>query len=193
MLAKIRQRYDELRRKGVYSVLYRPTNIHFVRFAAQCGGRQTGIYETPLAIPPATEVDEKRYHYHICPLDPLPPIDRRTFFHYFWTHASHPPTTGNPARDMLFYNRLPKKLNTSMLQETDPKKIYGWGVHIIEGPNKPLIAWCVTGILIVSFMVAVLYDVLRKSSDSGFSIGQWIVAVLSTALRAMYFHLEDIA
>lgn len=94
---------------------------------------------------------------------------------------------------MLFYNRLPKKLNNSILHETDPDKIYGWGVHIIEGPNKPLLAWCVTAILIVSFLVALVYDVVVKVSDSGFGIGQWMVAVLGTALAATYFHLEDAA
>ncbi|CAJ2504855.1 Uu.00g122490.m01.CDS01 [Anthostomella pinea] len=150
-----------------YTLLYRPSDIHFVRFAAQRGGKQTGIYESPLAIPPKAEVDQQH---------------------------DHPATSGNPAWDMLFYNRLPKKLNNSLLAENDPTKIYRWGVHIIEGPNKPLIAWCVASILAASFAIALVHDLVRKEAiDSGFGIGQWIVAVLSTALTALYFHLEDAA
>jgi hypothetical protein len=174
----------------IYRLLYRPTNIHFVRFAAHRGAQQTGIYEGPLAIPPKTEVEEKRYHYYECPLDPLPPIDRRTFFHYFWEHDGHP-KSGNLTRESLFYNRMPKKLGYSLLQETDPSKIYGWGVHIIQGPNKPILAWFVFVILVASLLVAVIYDVRTKNADSGFGIEQWIVAVLTAGLTATYFRLED--
>ena len=160
----------------------------------QRGGYQTGIYQSPLAIPPEIEVKEQRYHYYECPLDPLPPIDARTFFHYFREHASHPPCSGNQAFDTLFYNRLPKKLGSSVLLQTDPGKLHlGWGVHVIEGPNKPLLAWLAAGILVFSFVVSVAYDIILKNKDSGFGIGQWLVAVLTAALTALYFHLADLA
>lgn len=161
----------------------------------QKGGTQIGIYETPLAIPPETEFKQNRYHYHECPLDPLPPIDSRTFFHYFWEHASHPRSSGSPAFDTLFYNRLPKKLGTSMLLQPDPGKFHlGWGVHIIEGPNKPLLAWLATVILVLSFVASLSYDLVRKGEiESGFTIGSWLVGVLATTLGAVYFHLADMA
>ena len=189
----INEEYNRLRRKGLYTWLYRPNNIHFVRFGVHRGGFQTGIYEKPLAVPPAEEVNEQRYHYYECPLDPLPPIDPGTFFHYFWDHASHPESSGHPGFDTLFFNRLPKKLGDSILKQADPGKLQlGWGVHIIEGPNKPLLAWLATGILVLSFITSLVYDVVLKNRESGFAIGQWIVAVLGTALTAMYFHLADL-
>ena len=191
--AKVRSRYEGLRGRGVHRYLYQPSNIHFVRFGVQMGGNQTGIYESPLAIPPEAEVKAGRWHYYQCPLDPLRPIDRRTFFHYFWEHASHPTSTGNVAFDTLFYNRLPKKLGTSMLAPTDPGKLHlGWGVHIIEGPNKPLLAWMVAAIVTMSFVLSVIYDVAMKNKDSGFGFGQWMVAVLTAALTAVYFHMADL-
>ncbi|KAK3704978.1 hypothetical protein LTR37_013495 [Vermiconidia calcicola] len=194
LFAQIRKRYDSARRKGLYRVLYRPMDIEFVRFGVHRGGYQTGIYEKPLAVPPAAEVRDEKYHYHECPLDPLPPIDSRTFFHYFWEHASHPVTSGSQAFDSLFFNRLPKKLGSSILVQTDLGKLQlGWGVHIIEGPNKPLLAWLATAILVLSFVISVSYDVGTKNRESGFAIGQWMVAVLATALTAVYFHLADIA
>lgn len=93
----------------------------------------------------------------------------------------------------MFFNRLPKKLGDSVLKQADPGKLQlGWGVHIIEGPNKPLLAWLATGILVLSFVVSLTYDLVLKNQESGFSIGQWIVAVLGTTLTALYFHLADI-
>jgi len=158
-----------------------------VRFGVREGGRQTGIYQKPNAIPPVDEVRSGRWLYRDCPMDPLPPIDTRTFFHYFWKHADHPVSC-----DKIFYDRLPKKLVTSMLRQSKGGTLnLGWGVHIIEGPNKPLIAWMVTAIVAASFAVALVYDIVRKNPDSGFGIGQWLVAVLTTALTALYFHLQD--
>lgn len=194
MAEKIHGQYQELRRKGIYRLLYRPTDIQFVLFGVQRAGYLTGIYQKPLSIPPTVEVKEQRYHYYECPLDPLPPIDKNTFFHYFWEHASHPVSSGHPGFDSLFLNRMPKKLGDSVYKQCDPTKLQkGWGVHIIEGPNKPLLAWLATAILVLSFLISLTYDIVAQNKESGFAIGQWMVAVLATALTAMYFHLADIA
>jgi uncharacterized membrane protein len=68
---------------------------------------------------------------------------------------------------------------------------FGWGVHIIEGPNKPVLAGLVAVILVVSFMVSVSYDLSTGNKDSGFAIGQWVVGVLSAILTAVYFHFQE--
>lgn len=69
-----------------------------------------------------------------------------------------------------------------MLNVTSAKDVFGWGVHVIEGPNKPLLAWSAAAILVIGFVVALAYDIALHNADSGFAIGQWMVAVLSTAL-----------
>lgn len=69
---------------------------------------------------------------------------------------------------------------------------FGWGVHVIEGPNKPVLAILVAIILVVSFVVSVLYNILTGNIDSGFAIGQWMVGVLSAILAAVYFHLQEL-
>lgn len=151
-----------------------------------------GIYEKPLAIPPEAEVRTERYHYAECPLDTLPPMDSRTFFHYMMDHTRHKGLTCHQAFKQLFYNRLPKKLGTSVLNQSDASKLQlGWGVHIIEGPDKPVLAWSVAAVLVVSLSVSVVYDVTMKSGESGFAIGQWLVGVLATVLAAVYFHLSE--
>lgn len=141
LFAEIRKRYDSHRKRSLRGLLYRPHDIHFVLFGVLRAGVQTGIYDKPLAIPPPVEVTAKRYHYHECPLDPLPPMDRRTFFHYFWEHNNHPSQSENAAFQSLFFNRLPKKLGDSIFHQKGPKLQVGWGLHIIEGPNKTMLAW----------------------------------------------------
>ena len=116
----------------------------------------------------------------------MSPIAKETFFHYF--HNPHDP---DPSRT-VFYERMPKKLGSSIFCQSDRSKLqFGWGMHIIEGPNKPLIAWLMTAIVVTSFVVSVVYDVSLKNTDSGFAIGQWMLAVLATSLAALYFHLAD--
>jgi hypothetical protein len=177
----------------LYSLLYRPSDIHFVQFAVHAGGRHVGIYDGPLAIPPESEVKAANWHYHGCPLKPSRPIDRRTFFHFFYSHIDDHQVSNSVLPETLYYDRLPKKMNQSILSGSGPDDIFGWGVHIIEGPNKPVIAWFVAAIIVISFVVAFVYDLVRHNADSGFAIGQWIVAVLSAVLVALYFHLEDIS
>ena len=62
----------------------------------------------------------------------------------------------------------------------------------IEGPNKALLLWIVCAILVLSGVVSVVYAVVMKSEEQGFGIGQWIVAVLSTALAALYYQWEHV-
>jgi len=76
------------------------------------------------------------------------------------------------------------------LQNSADKLEFGWGIHIIEGPNKPVLAVLVAVILLLSFAVSVIYDISTGNTDSGFAIGQWMVAMLSAVLSAIYFHLQ---
>ncbi|KAF2247697.1 hypothetical protein BU26DRAFT_520781 [Trematosphaeria pertusa] len=61
----------------------------------------------------------------------------------------------------------------------------------MEGPNKPAICFALLIVLVLSFITAVVYDVIVKARDSGFGIGQWMVAALTVALSTLYFSLED--
>ena len=185
---KIRNKYAEHKRKGLLAFQYRPKYIQFVRFGYQIAAGQTDIYQPLGAIPPCEEVREQRYHYSECPLQALPPMPRQTFYQYF--HRHEPDCA---SRSTLFCDRLPKKLGASITTATGlDNLVFGCGMHIIEGPNKPVLASSVAIILGVSFVVSVLYDVYTGNKDSGFAIGQWIVAVLSALLAAVYFHLQEL-
>ncbi|KAF2501739.1 hypothetical protein BU16DRAFT_613580 [Lophium mytilinum] len=182
----VHARYHSLRRSRRFGFLFKPVDIQFVRFGV-VDSHRVGVYDKPMAIPPHLEVKEQRYHYHECPLDPLPPIDHRTFFHYFWNHEQH---AGSQSR--LFFDRMPKKLHSSILKQSVPNELtLGWGIHIIEGPNKPLLSLSLCIILVLSFVVSIVVALAMKTQESGFGIGQWMVATLSAALAALYFHLAE--
>jgi hypothetical protein len=92
----------------------------------------------------------------------------------------------------LFLNRLPKKLGESILKQHDPNRLHlGWGIHIVEGPDWSGISWATFAIMVSSFVVSLTYDLVAKQKDSGFGIGQWMVAVLSAALSGLYFSLAE--
>lgn len=184
--ALLNTRYHSLRRRRLLGFLFKPVDIQFVRFGV-VDSHCVGIYAQPKEIPPPKEVYEQRYHYHECPLNPLPPIDRRTFFHYFWNHEQH---AGCQSR--LFFDRMPKKLHSSVLKQCGLNQLkLGWGVRIIEGPNKPLLSLCLCIILVLSFVVSLTLALALKTQESGFGVGQWMVAALSAALAAVYFHLAE--
>ncbi|KAH7073391.1 hypothetical protein FB567DRAFT_611662 [Paraphoma chrysanthemicola] len=186
----IHDEYFDVRKRRTFARLstwlYKPVDIQFVRFSCFDAG-SVGIYDKPLSLPPEDEVKRGAYHYHECPMDPLPPIDHRTFFHYFWNHERH-----RNSKSTIFLERLPKKLNTTMREEQQLNKLnLGWGVHIIEGLNKEAITLCLFFILLLSFAVSVSFSVATHAQESGFGIGQWIVATLTVGLSAIYFHFSE--
>lgn len=163
------------------------------QFSVQ-GRYRVGIYGQPLVIPPEDEVKAERYHYEECPLKVQPPMDYRTFLHYMKTHKHGDPT--NPAgiplhNDAIFLKRLPKKVGTSMLANRQPTLQFGWGVHIIEGPNKVALSWTTFFGLALSFLVSALYCHFWHTQEQGFAIGQWMVAVIGAAMAALYFQWAE--
>lgn len=185
LFRQIYYRYFALRRHTWRRFLYRPAGIKFVHFGVQAGYRVSFFSSDPL--PSEDVIASKRYEYNLQPPVP-PPIDSRTFLHYFYKHDEFSHSTS--AR---YVNRLPKKLGESLTRSLGVDELReGWGIHIIEGPNKVAVCWALMIALVVSFGVSIGYDLITKSGDSGFAIGQWMVAGLAVGLSALYFSLEDV-
>lgn len=88
--------------------------------------------------------------------------------------------------------RLPKKLGESLVRDIGVNELReGWGIQIIEGPNKVAISWAAMALIVLSFLVSLVYDLCMKGGDSGFAIGQWMVAGLAVGSSAVWFGLED--
>ena len=80
-----------------------------------------------------------------------------------------------------------------MLANGNAEDAFGYGVHIVMGPNKPMLAWATVVIVVLSFVVSLVYNQFSNARDSGFALGQWMMAVGGTSLAAVYFHLEAVA
>ncbi|KAH7086220.1 hypothetical protein FB567DRAFT_593168 [Paraphoma chrysanthemicola] len=189
----IYRRYKEIRGHRMQRIFLKPVNINYVQFNVRERHR-VGIYQAPLAIPPEAEVYKGNYHYQECPLQVKPPMDYRTFLHYMHKHKDgdvHNPSGINLTQDAIFLERLPKKMKTSILPSSKAEMKFGWGVHIIEGPNKVALGWMTFLALALSFVVSALYAHFWHTQEQGFAIGQWLVAVLTAAMAALYFQWAD--
>lgn len=141
---KIWSTYNGTRRSWWRKLFAKPCGVHFVYVSLSnlptdplllilslVGVRhrhQAGIYKKPLEIPPIAEVIAKSYHYHECPLEPLPPMPDNIFLHYLtcarrksW-HCEVP----NAHQENHFLQRLPKKVHHSIFH----KVITRGGSHI---------------------------------------------------------------
>lgn len=212
LFKRIYTEYRNIRGHRMRRFFLKPANIHFVRvslppntmlsrksclpplqFSVQNRYR-VGIYKQPLAIPSEDEVKAKRYHYEECPLEVQPPMDHRTFFHYMQKHQhgdSNNPSGMTFHGDAIFLQRLPKKVGSSVLVGQNCALPFGWGVHIIEGPNKVALSWTTFAGLFLSFVVSALYCHFWRTQEQGFAIGQWMVAVIAAGMAALYFQWAE--
>jgi hypothetical protein len=133
----------------------------------------SGTDDAP-SIPPAIEVAANNYSYDPCPIDE-PPMDSRTFFHHFYAPASDHP-------DSMWAPRLPWKLGPSL----GPMK-HGWGVHIEEQPDWPLLSAFLCLGLLISGVVAGIYGWKMGDAQTGVAIGTWLTAVLGLGTSAIFF------
>jgi len=115
--------------------------------------------------------------------------------------------------DDTWLRRLPKKRETSILKALrqaanpvavagtgasqgsagadDDDVVFGWGVHILEGPNH--VGLCVVfgmGIA-VAFLISCLVVGIAKTQEQGFGVGQFFLAIVICAVGAVYSALSD--
>ncbi|MCJ1325750.1 hypothetical protein MMC10_002413 [Thelotrema lepadinum] len=180
LFERICKKYREIRGSSFKRLFMHPVNIHYVKFNVARNYR-VGIRGKPIVLPPKDEVRKGNYAYN-CP--DLPPMDRNEFLHHFHRSAKDHPAS-------VYIERLPKKLGGPLCAMDTQYGARAWGIHIIEGHNRAVITWCCVAIEIISFIVSVVYMVVMRTQEQGFSIGSWMLAVLATSLTALYFQWEE--
>lgn len=118
-------------------------------------------------------------------------------------------SSGNGHSPDTWLQRLPKKLNTSILDDVQRSNrnpnaaagqvqeppysdaIIGWGVHILEGPNQAGLSLVLAVGIAVAFLVSCLIVGLAKTAEQGFGVGQFLLAIVTCGVTAVYFYLED--
>ena len=106
--------------------------------------------------------------------------------------------------ESTWLQRLPKKLNKSLVIEAlqnnqdedkgaplDRDLAFGWGVHIVEGPNHAALRWVLAVGVAVSFVVSGMVVGFTQTQEQGFGVGNYLVAVLASGMVAVYFQLQD--
>ena len=115
------------------------------------------------------------------------------FLHYL--HRARWNVWGEHTED-IWLQRLPKKLNESMLAAaqqgaatnqpnalTDPDLAFGWGVHILDGPNHAVLGLLLCVGIAISF---------AKTQEQGFGIGSFILMIIASLMAAVYFKFQDL-
>lgn len=158
-----------------------------------------GIHKKPDEFPPQTELDEKRYHY-LCPKIRMP---ANVFLHYL--HRARSNIWGEHAED-IWLRRLPKKLNEGVKFEmeranlnqqcdqnatTDQDLAFGWGIHIIDGPNHAVLGLLLTIGIGLAFVISGMVVGFAKTQEQGFGVGNFLLAIIASMMASIYFQLQD--
>ncbi|CAN9332493.1 unnamed protein product [Alternaria alternata] len=187
-------KYNISRGIGLRRLFLRPSDVNFVMFSVgQRNQYGAGIHKKPDEFPPQEELDEKRYHY-LCPRIRMPV---NVFLHYL--HRARWNIWGEHMEN-IWLQRLPKKLDRDLIAEAQQAKgnapanedlAFGWGVHIIEGPNHAVLGLLLAIGVVVAFVVSGMIVGFAKTQEQGFGVGNFLLAILASTMTAVYFQLQD--
>ena len=130
------------------------------------------------SVPLPHEAKTYRYIFDPIPMDE-PPIDARTFNHYF--HKIH-----QADEDDTWITRFPQLQDSSLFYGNE-KLAKGWGIEIIEAPNWMLFLIVNLWGLLFSGAVAALTCILMHDNQTGVAIGAWLSAVQMLTITALFW------
>ncbi|KAI0902985.1 hypothetical protein F4823DRAFT_629775 [Ustulina deusta] len=166
-----------------FKLLIKATTIEFVQFTLwNRRGAYISVCNRPNCIPPE---DSDDYEYFPKPLRPLLLMPVEIFIHYL----EHGEGDLNPIRND-WLPRLPKRLDKRVIDSNE--SCFGWGIHIIEGPNREVIFWIAILTILASVLISVLWSTLQNDVQGGAGLGALIVALPPAILTAFLFRLEGI-
>lgn len=109
--------------------------------------------------------------------------------------------------ESIWLRRLPKKLNKSVIDEiwenvrnndpddsselNDEDLAFGWGIHILDGPNHAVLGVLLAIGLVIAFAISGMVVGFAKTQEQGFGIGSFLLSVMTTVMAAVYFQLQD--
>lgn len=155
-----------------------------------------------MEIPPIAEVIAERYHYHECPLENLPPIPSNVFLHYLSCARKKSWLGEVPGAhdETYFLDRLPKKVHYSIFDglatrgtsSASNSIAFGWGVHILEGPNHATLSLALGIGVMLSFVISLVVLGIAETQEQGFGIGQYLLALVTCVMGTLYFKLQEL-
>ncbi|KAK1751287.1 hypothetical protein QBC47DRAFT_434159 [Echria macrotheca] len=162
------------------TLLLRPVSIEFVQFTLwNLRNGYISVCDRPLCVPPETRTE---YDYLPRPLRPLPPMPPDVFIHYL-EHGEGDLSLNR----CVWLPRLPKRTGKGVVQLGEAAD--GWGIHIIEGPNREVVFWVVMGTMLASALTGVLWAALMRDVQGGMGIGALMMAMPPAVMAAFLFRL----
>ncbi|KAG4293513.1 serine/threonine protein kinase [Fusarium proliferatum] len=148
LLEEMKSVYTRIRGvRSKHNSLFIPIGLEFVKFTLwnQKHG-YISICDRPDSVPPKTQLE---YDYDPKPLDFLPPMPAQVFLHYL----EHGEEGWNKLR-YLWLPKLPVRREKRVIEGHEAS--YGWGIHIIEGPNR----WAIFAMLLATVFGSALAALL---------------------------------
>lgn len=130
-------------------------------------------------MPPVTE-----YHYDF---DPRPPGRIPAIGSDFLMHRFHNPE--ECLQDVLCLNQIPKRTNERPTPGLAPDLHTGWGMHLEEGLDAERIFCLLLLGFVSSTLFGVLWAVLKKSIQDGFSVAAFIATSEALAVAMVQLFL----
>ncbi len=98
-----------------------------------------------------------------------------------------------PHTDKFWITTFPKKLNGQLVRPAgqDGQRVIGWGIRVNEDLNWPYILLLIWAALITSGVIVVIYAALTSDSSSAFSLGAFLVALLTVYVTYQYFAWKE--
>ncbi|KAF1948353.1 hypothetical protein CC80DRAFT_431768 [Byssothecium circinans] len=169
-------------RRSRFEFLIKPKTVEFVQFTLwNLRHGYVSVCKRPNCIPPN---DSHDYEYLPKPLIP-PPMPPEVFVHYL----EHGEGDLNPNRND-WLSRLPKRLDKRIID--CEQACVGWGMHVIEGPNREGIFWIIMITMLAVVLTSVLWSTLRSDVQGGVGLGALIVALQMAILAAFLFRLGEV-
>jgi hypothetical protein len=60
----------------------------------------------------------------------------------------------------------------------DPNQAFGWGVHILDGPNHAVLGLLLFIGVAVAFVISGMIVGYAKTQEQGFGVGNFVLAIL---------------
>lgn len=105
------------------------------------------------------------------------------FFHILDNPVPHTSDT--------WMQRLPKKLNDSLLSSRGQLAPISWGIHINETPNWYLIFMTIFLLLLASGIFSITWAAVTNDVQGAFGMGAYLVAVLTAGMTALFFKCSE--
>jgi hypothetical protein len=152
--------------------------MKFTLFGIRGGDVGLDELDKPWSIPPA---DVREYRYRPVPLESPPPVPSNVLLH-FLKYGN----TQDVHKTKFWAHKIPKRVKQRLIDVPD-YPVSGWGIYIVEGPNRSGVFWITMSTVFASILAGVLWSSIRDDIQGGTGLGSMIIAFPPVIMAAFLF------